>query len=88
MKQCPNCGIIIGGKEEQKLHSYNGLEICGFCLELLLDRGWLCREKYGDGTRLVISLINGTVYTVPEGKFQPQGKTWRQLQARLKRYRD
>ena len=96
MKQCTNCGIVIGGELEKVLHSYNGLRICSVCVETLKDRGWLRRARQGGwnqalGRReaiLVITFIDGSQYTVPEDKFKPGGLTWQQLQEKLAQYRD
>jgi len=96
MRQCPNCGIVIGGVYEKVLHSYNGLTICGFCVETLEDRGWLCRASqgyledrlHGDRGALAISFMDGSQYTVPVGKFKPGDLTWQQLKQRLAQYRD
>ena len=87
IKQCPNCGIVIGGVYEKVLHSYNGLRLCSFCLETLLDRGWLCRSV-ARRPLLKITFADRSTHTVPEAKFKPKGLTCQQLQEKLEQYRD
>jgi len=78
MKRCTNCGIYIGGnytirdqqtgerktrvRIEQTLHDFYGYQLCGWCVSLINDRGWITSA---DKNKNTIVFMDGSQFSVP-----------------------
>ena len=82
-KRCNNCGISIGNKYtirnpqtgqaeiiariEKDIHDFHGYQVCGWCLSLIRERGWI-RKDSGDNT--IIQFADGSRFITPLRLFQ------------------
>lgn len=98
MKRCTNCGIRVGGKYtimnheigeeetkvrmEQELHDFHGRQVCGWCLSLISQRGWIRRDS---GDRATIQFADGSRFVHPLGVFQSLDKNidWGELRDKV-----